>query len=983
MDRGPAVGRGDPDGRVLPAGGGAADEKRQPQPGALHLGRHVDHLVQGGGDEAAQADHVGLLLPRGLEDPVGADHHPQVDDVAVVAAQDDPHDVLADVVDVPLHRGQDDPGPAPRGRSGPPFRLHQRLQDRHRLLHHPGALHDLGKEHLPLAEEIAHHAHPGHERPLDDGEGSGMRLERLGDVAGDVLVDPPHQGVLQPLLQRLAAPRVVPLAPLRRRLLHPFGERHQPLGGVGCAVEENVLHPLPQVGRNLVVDGELPGIDDPHVHAGADGVVEEGGVHRLPDGVVPPEGEGEVAHAAADFREGEAALQLPGRLQEGHRVAVVLLDAGADGEDAGVEDDVGGIEADLLRQDPVGPGEDLHLAPGGDRLSLLVEGHDHHRGAVAADEARLAPELLLPLLEADGVHDPLSLQALEPRLQHGEPRAVQHDGEPGDLRLRGDEVQEGGHRLLGVEEPLVHVHVQNVRASLHLLPRHRQRLLHPVVPDEAREAAGSGDVGPLADQDEIGVGPDRQGLQAAEAGQGGRLREAAGRQPLHGIRHGADVLGGGAAAAPHQVQPPFLRVVLQDRRHLLGGLVVASLLVGEAGVREAVDPQGGDPGDLLQVGAHLRPSQGAVEPHAEQPGVADGDPGRLQGLSREGAAAPVGDGEGGRHRDADPGVVEGALDGEEGRLEVQRVEAGLRQEQVHAPQQEPAGRVVVGPLQVVEPDGPEPRIVHPGGEGRGPVGGAHGAGHEPGAAGGPAGFRVGGPPGDLRRGPVDGERLLLQSVVGEGDGGGGEGVGLDDVGARPEEPEVDLLDDLRPGQREDVVAPLEVAGMVPEPPAAEPRLVQAPGLDHGPHGAVQDQDPAAQQPFELFASAQGVSPRIRDWSDSKPGGLPLRHPLPMLSSGRRARRSVVRHRARVRDRGVTRGAASSGFGVGGGRTGRVPRSWPGLKRRGRRSRPDRRPLSLPGLQKLSRRDPGPGPGNSPLRPGPILSRRSSRICSSF
>jgi hypothetical protein len=43
------------------------------------------------------------LLDRGIEDLRGRHHHAQIDDLVVVAAEHDPDDVLADVVDVPLH----------------------------------------------------------------------------------------------------------------------------------------------------------------------------------------------------------------------------------------------------------------------------------------------------------------------------------------------------------------------------------------------------------------------------------------------------------------------------------------------------------------------------------------------------------------------------------------------------------------------------------------------------------------------------------------------------------------------------------------------------------------------------------------------------------------------------------------------------------------------------------------------------------------
>ena len=50
-------------------------------------------------------------------------------------------------------------------------------------------------------------------------------------------------------------------------------EFEQPLRGVGAAVEQHVFDQLEQIWRNLLVDGELAGVHDAHVHAGADGVV--------------------------------------------------------------------------------------------------------------------------------------------------------------------------------------------------------------------------------------------------------------------------------------------------------------------------------------------------------------------------------------------------------------------------------------------------------------------------------------------------------------------------------------------------------------------------------------------------------------------------------------------------------------------------------------------------------------------------------------
>ncbi len=81
-----------------------------------------------------------------------------------------------------------------------------------------------------------------------------------------------------------------------------LGDLEQALGGVGAAVEHDVLDALAQLGLDLVVDDQRAGVDDAHVEAGLDGVEQEDRVDRLAHRVVAAEGEGDVGDAAGDQR---------------------------------------------------------------------------------------------------------------------------------------------------------------------------------------------------------------------------------------------------------------------------------------------------------------------------------------------------------------------------------------------------------------------------------------------------------------------------------------------------------------------------------------------------------------------------------------------------------------------------------------------------------------------------------------------------------
>lgn len=67
-----------------------------------HLLGNSDHLVERGGDEARKTDDISAALDSLVEDDIAGDHHSNIDDVVVVAAENDTDDVLANVVNVAL-----------------------------------------------------------------------------------------------------------------------------------------------------------------------------------------------------------------------------------------------------------------------------------------------------------------------------------------------------------------------------------------------------------------------------------------------------------------------------------------------------------------------------------------------------------------------------------------------------------------------------------------------------------------------------------------------------------------------------------------------------------------------------------------------------------------------------------------------------------------------------------------------------------------
>ena len=91
-------------------------------------------------------------------------------------------------------------------------------------------------------------------------------------------------------------------------------------------------------------------------------------------------------------------------------------------------------------------------------------------------------------------------------------------------------------------------------------------------------------------------------------------------------------------------------------------------------------------------------------------------------------------------------------------------------------------------------------------------------------------------------------------VIRQGNSRGVKRVGLDDVGTGVQVLTVDRLDELRPGEAQEVVAPFQVIRVVGKLASAKARLIQPMGLNHGAHRAVKNGDPAPQNALQIEES---------------------------------------------------------------------------------------------------------------------------------
>ena len=303
-----------------------------------------------------------------------------------------------------------------------------------------------------------------------------------------------------------------------------------------------------------------------------------------------------------------------------------------------------------------------------------------------------------------------------------------------------------------------------------------------------------------------------------------------GHQVTAALHHGAEVLGGGAAAAAHDAHAELGDEALEMVGQLVRGQVVVHLAVHHRGQARVGLRRDGQPGVLAQVAdglAHLGRARGAVEPDdVGAHGVEGGERGADLG-AREHAAREL-DGDLDLQRHAPAGRDHGALGRVDGGLGLEEVVDGLDEDEVDAAGDERGRLFLVGVAQA------RGRGSGPGwGTGAGAEVARHPAG--PSVAGGRGGL-VGGLAGQAGRGQVDLLDAVLEAVLGQDDPEGPEGVGLDHVAADVEEGPVDGLHHVGPVQDHGLAAALE----------GGPAVVlgaQVGELQAGAHGAVEDHDP--------------------------------------------------------------------------------------------------------------------------------------------
>ena len=554
----------------------------------------------------------------------------------------------------------------------------------HRLLHDAGGFHHLRQEHFPFTEQVADHVHAIHQRPFDNLNRTRGLLAGFFGIELDKFGNAFNQRVFEAFFDVPAAPfRLLGVGGIVSFAAAIFLRQiQQAFGAIIAAVQNHIFNRVAQLGGKVVVNCQLSSVDDTHIHAVTDGVVEEYCVNRLAHRVVTAEGERHVRDAAGDQRVRQFAFDIFAGTDKVLGIVVVLFNSGRHGENIRVEDDVFRREAHLFGKNGVRPAANFNFTFTGIGLAHFIKGHHHDGSPVAAHLFRMLDKRLNALFHRDGVNDAFALNTLQALFDNLPFGGVDHNRHAGDIRLTGDQVEETRHRRFGVEHPLIHIDIDNLCAAFHLLARHIQRFVIFFFFNQAFEFRRAGDVGAFADVHKQAVIADIQRLKAGKTTGDGDFRQLARRQAGDRAAHGGDMFRRGAAAAADNIQESGFSPFANLRRHCVGVQVVFAKGVRQTGVRVGGNVAFGDTRQLLHVLAQFVRPQSAVETESERIGVAQRVIKGFGGLAGQRAPGGVGDGAGDHNRQIDPQRFKLLFDRKDRRFGVEGIEHRLNQNQI-------------------------------------------------------------------------------------------------------------------------------------------------------------------------------------------------------------------------------------------------------------------------------------------------------------
>ena len=372
-------------------------------------------------------------------------HHSQINDLVIVAAQNDTHNIFTNIVNITFHSRHHNFRHVNHRVRLFLFFFHKRFKIGHSLFHYAGAFHDLRQKHFSVTKKVAHNFHACHQRSFNHFQSQVKFCTDFFGVLYDMFRYASHQGMNDTFFNCSFTPFSILLNFARTLCFVIFGKIYQSFGGVFSTIEQDVFDKFQQIFGNFFVHVEHSGVDDRHVETGVNRMIQKSGMHCFAHRIITTERERNVAHPTTYQRPRTPFFDLAYGLNESHRIVVVFLHSGSHRQNIWIKNNVVRSKTNGFSKQFKGSAANFNFVFKQCCLPFFIKCHHHCRCAVFANFTRLLQEIFLTFLDADGVNHPLALDALQSGFDYGPFGTVNHNWHTGNVRLNCNQVEKMCH----------------------------------------------------------------------------------------------------------------------------------------------------------------------------------------------------------------------------------------------------------------------------------------------------------------------------------------------------------------------------------------------------------------------------------------------------------------------------------------------------------------------------------------------------------
>ena len=229
-------------------------------------------------------------------------------------------------------------------------------------------------------------------------------------------------------------------------------------------------------------------------------------MHGFTDIIITSERKRQVTDTSTHMSSWQVLFNPSCGLNEVNGIIIVFLDTCSNSQYIRVEDDIVRIKAHLFSQDAISTSAHFNLTFVSICLTFLIESHDYSSSTQLLYHSGTFYKNPLSFLQRNGIDDRLSLQTFQACLYDFPLGRVYHNRNTGNLRFGHDEIQESLHFFLGIQQAVIHIHIDDQGSIFYLFTGNTQCFFVVLFVNQAEEFTGTSHIASLTYIDKTDFG---------------------------------------------------------------------------------------------------------------------------------------------------------------------------------------------------------------------------------------------------------------------------------------------------------------------------------------------------------------------------------------------------------------------------------------------------------------------------------------------